>query len=286
MLVVDRNGFSSYKSFRVYVLSDLHIGNAAASIPSIERAIKDVQQDPRGFAVLWGDLVEGIYIHDKRFQSDVHAGKLQTANAQVKMVSELLKPIAKKILYGHAGTHEPTINETFKIMEAIKDLMLPYNENIVMSDHVSCSCRLMPDMYLYSHHGAGRVHSTADDEDLRYSQECRSVVKKLVPMPCANASVAGMGHIHKSRIKSPVTKTYVYAEDGDIKQEIVTSARTAGGNVTAPFRWYFSNPSFLRTTLTNALTYSEKRMYGAVELGYSIINYKNGKVDTVEPIIM
>ncbi len=106
-------------TFRLWGLSDLHIGSRATKEAELKATVEKIDQDERAYWVGLGDYAEFINITDKRFDPAelppwVPAQKLGNfADVQRERVVSILKPIAKKCLGIGSGNHERAIYERY-----------------------------------------------------------------------------------------------------------------------------------------------------------------------------
>lgn len=89
----------------VYVLADLHLGDPRADQSEIERRISEVRDDPRGLCVLGGDLLNTA---TRNSVSDVYGERLSPMQ-QIIAISDLIRPIADKVIGATTGNHEARV---------------------------------------------------------------------------------------------------------------------------------------------------------------------------------
>jgi UDP-2,3-diacylglucosamine pyrophosphatase LpxH len=117
MRIIDHEIVSTRRSdtFRIYHISDPHIGNIAFDRPLWEKSIKHISDDPHGLAVCNGDLLDLILGKDKRVDPDdvdpdflIHGTGIVAA--QEEYAAESLRPLIeeKKLICIHAGNHDQT----------------------------------------------------------------------------------------------------------------------------------------------------------------------------------
>lgn len=97
-----------WEDARVYILSDLHIGDPNADMDAVHERVKQITDDPRGLCILNGDIMNTAI---RTGVSDVYA-EIMPPMEQIKMAVELLKPIKDKIIGGDTGNHESRIYKT------------------------------------------------------------------------------------------------------------------------------------------------------------------------------
>lgn len=98
----------------LYPISDVHWGAAECMEKEFRAYLKKIQDDPNGYILLAGDLVNnGI----KSSKTDVYREKYRP-DVQKEMMIDLLTPFADKIIAGVGGNHE---HRTTK--ESCQDIM-------------------------------------------------------------------------------------------------------------------------------------------------------------------
>ena len=97
-----KHSFEKPPFINIYPLGDVHIGSKECNLDLLNTWIEMVEQDPYGYVVIVGDLMNmGL----KTSKSNVYEEVL-TPSKQKEKTYELLKPISDKILAGCSGNHE------------------------------------------------------------------------------------------------------------------------------------------------------------------------------------
>lgn len=99
---------AAWPDARIYILSDLHIGDANADLGAIQERVTRIADDPRGLCVLNGDLLNTAV---RNSVSDIYA-EVVPPMEQIKMAVELLKPIAGRVIAADTGNHENRVYRT------------------------------------------------------------------------------------------------------------------------------------------------------------------------------
>lgn len=108
MFCVTANYPSGWKDARVYILSDLHIGDMNADMGTIQERVQRIADDPRGLCVLNGDLLNTAV---RNSVSDIYT-EIVPPMEQIKMAVELLTPIKHRIIAADTGNHENRVYKT------------------------------------------------------------------------------------------------------------------------------------------------------------------------------
>lgn len=112
-------------SYRLYHLTDIHLGHSACDEQLLQEDIQRIADDENAYWGGGGDYIDAISRKgDKRFMESSLAAWLHGQNdvcgEQVRRFVELVKPIAHKCLYLLTGNHE--------------DALLQYNDRDVYKD--------------------------------------------------------------------------------------------------------------------------------------------------------
>lgn len=99
---------SDWEEARIYILSDLHIGDPNANLQEISSRIEQIQNDPNGLCILNGDILNTAI---RTGVSDIYAEVL-SPTGQIKQAIDMLMPIRKKIIFADTGNHENRIYKT------------------------------------------------------------------------------------------------------------------------------------------------------------------------------
>lgn len=108
MFCATANYPSEWKDARIYILSDLHIGDANADMGAIQERIQRIADDPRGLCVLNGDLLNTAV---RNSVSDIYS-EVVPPMEQIKMAVGLLIPIKHRIIAADTGNHENRVYKT------------------------------------------------------------------------------------------------------------------------------------------------------------------------------
>lgn len=87
---------------RIYILSDLHIGDSQSDPAQVQERIDRIANDPHGLCVLNGDLLNTA---TRNSISDIYSEVLPPME-QIRLAVGMLRPIAKKIIAADTGNHE------------------------------------------------------------------------------------------------------------------------------------------------------------------------------------
>ena len=99
---------TSWQDARIYILSDLHIGDANTDMDEIHARVQRIADDERGLCVLNSDLLNTAV---RKSVSDIYM-EIVPPMEQIKMAVELLKPIKGRIIAADTGNHENRVYRT------------------------------------------------------------------------------------------------------------------------------------------------------------------------------
>lgn len=95
----------SWPHANLYTLADLHIGDPHSLNAEVMRRIRQAENDPCGLVILNGDLMNTAV---RNGVSDVY-GEIMSPMQQIEHMTDLLRPIADKIIGVTTGNHENRI---------------------------------------------------------------------------------------------------------------------------------------------------------------------------------
>lgn len=100
--ILIQHDFGSVENINIYPIGDVHIGSKEFDRERFEELIETIQNDPKGYVVIIGDMMNmGL----RNSKSNVYEEVLNPME-QKELCYELLKPISDKILAGCSGNHE------------------------------------------------------------------------------------------------------------------------------------------------------------------------------------
>ena len=89
-------------NFKLYVISDLHLGDPQCDLDVVKKIINKIKETPEMYCILLGDILNTAL---KTSKSDIYTETLSIADAQ-KLALELFTPIKDKIIAMTPGNHE------------------------------------------------------------------------------------------------------------------------------------------------------------------------------------
>jgi len=146
------------KPLEIVLLGDLHYGAAQCDIDLFKKVINKIKNDKNLKVILMGDIIENA----NRFSvgAGVYEQTMQPEE-QIKGITELLKPIAKQILFYHRGNH---CERSYRMcgvdpgQTISKSLGCPYIKNMALTE-IFIGKKIK--YTLFSWHGSGSSRTTA-----------------------------------------------------------------------------------------------------------------------------
>lgn len=269
----------------IYLASDLHIGSLNTHYHGIQELIDTVAKDKKGYLIILGDLCEAICVDDKRFDPDTNDPAMTVPVRQYERVIEMLKPVAKKVLYINDGNHDYRLANCINFIRDLvcKQLDIPYGT--YSSKLTVCDNNGNPQFKVFTTHGYGSVGSAADDP-IRRKANMRLSLKRKLQHKAADVSLMAMGHSHKLLISPPTHALYLYDDGSKVKQGYLKPVQEVGEFIHPDHRWFVNTGSFLKNFSLGSSSYSERFGYDPVELGYAIAEVRGYKVERVRKVVV
>jgi len=265
----------------LYILPDMHIGNAATSFHAVDNAVRIVADDPIGYCGQPGDALEAIHLGDKRFDLDVHAGAFSTYSAQKKEYIRRIEPVASKMLFQLFGNHEWKLKhfiEKDDIGQAINDA-----GGNVISGGFSIVARLTPYCKIFVIHGSRTVNSQAGERKQREMNDALRV-KRLMRNIRSDCHAMIMAHIHKVRILAPSEDMHIVGNGERDRDYFVTNFIGDHGIIHQDSRWYASTGACLKTYDDEHTTYGEIAMYEPTEMAMICLEVRDGRLQYIRKV--
>ena len=267
----------------LYLASDLHVGCILTDYDRIGQLVDMVRSKNSNRLIVLGDLAESIAVDDKRFDEATTDKTLMTPMRQYEKVTEILRPVAKQILYINDGNHDYKLSKYVNFIRDVvcKQLEVPYgtySSKLTVTDSKG-----KKRFKLFTTHGYGNVSSSADDPIRRKSNMKLSLKRKLAGKS-ADCVLQAMGHTHKLLVARPEKSLYFTDNSDTIKQHYTRSTQDSD-YIPEHLRWYVNTGSFLRLYALGCSGYAERFGYDPVELGAVQVEIDGGIVD-VKKVLM
>ncbi len=272
--------------FRIWNLSDLHLGAKGCAEGELKRDLKEIQDDPYSFWLGGGDFCDFIGHTDKRFDPDAVADWITVKDLGdlgkrcMTRVRDLFRPIRHKCLGLLIGNHEKKY-ELHTEHESLHhwlctELQVPYLGYCCLFDLCFCNTsakqktpQLKPTLpprrgenrhydthtfRVFAHHGAG------------YATTPGGKLNKLISaMNSFDAQLFFLGHVH----------------DQMARREPVLSANGDCTKITQRVRLGLVSGSYLKTYNQGSISYGEQKMYRPTSLGAAVakIHPESGRME-------
>lgn len=267
----------------IYLASDLHIGSLNTHYHGIEGLIDTVARDRKAYLIILGDLCEAICCDDKRYDPETNDPSLTVPVRQYEKVVEILKPIAKKILYINDGNHDYKLSRVINFVRDIvcKQLDVPYGT--YSSKLTVCDSSGNQHFKVFTTHGYGSISSSADDP-IRRRANMELALKRKLHNKAADCCLMAMGHTHKLIATKPTHSLYLYDDGSRVKQSYLKPVHEIGEFIHPDHRWFVNTGSFLKNFCLGASSYSERFGYDPVPLGYCKVEVRDYKINCCKEI--
>ena len=229
------------------------------------------------FLAFGGDMCEAIMVDDKRYSPETD--KKETPLQQYGRVETFLEPIAPKTLFILSGNHDWMLSCRYG--NYLKDILCPKLKISYGTYTAKCSVtdKQGKQMYrLFYTHGAKSISSVADDP-IRREANMQLQLKRRLQMKAGDCEVMSMGHTHKLLVCQPMVSLYLYDDGKKIRSGYTEPGR--GQWIHPDHRWYANTGSFLKLYHEGVSGYAERFALDPVELGYVVIECRDGKIKNV-----
>jgi hypothetical protein len=259
-----------------YLFGDVHDGTLASDEKGFDKVIIEIQNNPIARASSMGDLLEGFWIDDPRFDSDTNTTSPLT---QRRHIIDKLSAIQGKLDTLLDGNHERKLKKTVgKITEDMcKELKLLYGT-------FSSKLEFSDGYKFYIMHGARGISSMSPDPVRRKAYMLFTLQRHLQEL-AGDCIVMAKGHAHKLLVSTPVPLLYTITEKGKLKAKY-TQPGSRDVYISPEHRYYACTASFLKSQLIGVDTYSERFELSPVELGFVKVIIRDKKVQDVQGIIV
>lgn len=257
--------------FNLYLYGDCHEGTVAHYGKGFAEMTSAIMDDPIGYAVDHGDMIEAITIDDKRYDPDTCKDRVLT---QIDTAIEVRREMAEagKLKAVLMGNHEDKLWRYGCIGEHIAGkLGVPY-----LGFTGKLSYRTNGGKLMFKHfvtHGRKSINSAAGDPVRREANMLISL-KSILLAKAGDCALMSMGHTHRLMVARPYHALYLTDDGSTVKQNYYRTQQTED-YIPPDHRWYVNTGSFYRTQVMDADTYSEKAQYDPLELGYAKIKVRD-----------
>jgi hypothetical protein len=305
-----------YDDMNLFLCGDDHEGNANRHVTGYEMMVDMINSTWDGLSpdhnrVLdHGDFIEGIHITDPRYQFDItdiyqeeindgvefnqseiptkHMVKKFNIDKQVEAAVLSRWHIRDKMLMMLDGNHPFKLQKYGDLTaRACKDLGINFGS---WTAHITYKARMKygpgEPQFLFNHfagHGWRTVNSKVDPPE-RAKLNMQIQLKNNLRDMAGDTLVMSMGHTHKLLFKPPISQLYIEGQGNEVVQKY-TSAKKYSGFIHPDYRWFINTGSFLKT-YGPVSGYAERFGYSPVELGFAVLEIRNGKVAGVKRVVL
>jgi hypothetical protein len=283
------------RSFDLILAGDVHVGTKMCHRSGVEWLVKNLRKH-NTYMVFMGDAIDGITNTDKRWDLEAFDGS--TPLQQAKEIVAMFKPVRKRILAWLVGNHERTIKGFGNVVrdKICDDLSVPYGTvscriTFIEKKDFIVTERFTPLFRGFFHHGDGTIDSSHPDPWVRKSMMTYKLKTKLEPFG-GDCILNAMGHTHKMLVYKPVDDIYLTQKGNDIKARYTSdiSAHVDENGDTVNYinpykRWYVNTGGFEKLYSHEATSgYAEVAMYDPLELGYVVVEVRDGAIANIRKV--
>ena len=279
----------------IILAGDFHRGSLLCFDEGLNQLRDQVLSSSNTYLMIGGDLAEGILIDDKRFNWEVDKG--ESALKQYQWVRDYLKPIVKagKIISCNFGNHDWKLS---RFGNYVRDLVcsdLDQEFGLGSCPYGTFSCKVsISDEWgklykIFYTHGSRSINSISPDP-IRKLANMKFILKRHLQDAHGDCLVMAKAHSHKLLITEPETSLYLW-DDGKRIKSSYTGASNHQNYIPVDIRWYINSGSFYRLYADTeedgpVSSYAEMAEYAPNELGYVVIECREGKVSNVRKVVV
>jgi hypothetical protein len=305
-----------YDDMNLFLYGDDHEGSLNRHINGFEMMVDMLHSPWDGLspahnkAIDHGDFMEAIHITDPRYQFDttvvydqiINDGERFNENGimtkrqvkknnitlQVDAAYEHRRKIAEKLLVIMDGNHPHKLHKYGDLTQDLCDrLRVNFGS---WTAHITYKVKprfgLGQDKFLFNHfatHGWRSVNSAVEPPE-RAKVNMQIQLKNLLKDHAGDTLLMSMGHTHKLLVKPPISLLYIEGQGDKVVQKY-TSAKKYDGYIHPDYRWFVNTGSFLKTYGTVS-GYAERFGYKPNELGFAVVEIRNGKIAGVKRCVV
>lgn len=276
------------ENHNLYLFGDSHEGTILKSYDGYNETIERIRRDKIGYAVHMGDIADSVTIDDPRYDPSTIDGRSNCPLEQYKVATKELKPIKNKLITILEGNHDHKLTARKGLGNFVKlitcdELGIPFG---------TFSCKLWiknrrdKQMYkIFLTHGSRSISSKSNDPIKRLNSKIMKLKNSLYDL-AGDCAIMAMGHSHQLLVANPAESLYLVDDGKKIHQRYTTSPSNGSEYIHPDHRWYVNTGSYLKLYVEGISSYGERMGLSPVELGYCVIKVREGKVSSVEKIVI
>ena len=255
------------KKMNIYLVGDTHYPRGKRHI--FKKVLDDILRDKNGYMIGLGDWVECINQNDPRYNPEEiatiikkYGDPLNMINRQWDLFEDDIKPLAKKgrILGLHSGNHNMQFvrRHSFNALEGIcKRLSIRYLGDGMTAWILKYKHKWIR-MLTFHGTGAGTTQGYAYNQLDRYSRIFDDI------------DIIAVGHTHKLGVNISADRLRIISSEKELLQ--------------SP-QYHCTCGSFLGNYDTEVASYSERKAYPPLPIGYVLVEIEDGNIKRVSPIV-
>lgn len=269
----------------IVLMGDDHKGAKASHSKGVDSVFEWIMGQPNRYFCHMGDEIEARTIDHHYFDIDTTDTKLTKPMLQIEAAIKQYRPVKDRCLAWLYGNHSAALDRFGNLTKYLCDqLNIPYGGVMCKLRLVNKRNRQIAKFFLY-HPFRFTLRHQAKDYDQRLANKKARLKDFLYPW-AADCLLMAIGHVHQLIVASPV-RTLLMTDDGKhLQQEYLAAGKGDSDYIEKDRRWYCCAGSFLKSSLMNADTYSEKHGYPPTEMGYCIAEIRKGQLVNVKEVVI
>jgi len=261
----------------IFFAGDQHYGSVLFSNSGWTEFVNCLNSEYDGcsnnFTALGGDNIEAVMIDDKRADAQKMAEPFVLY--QIEQVTDMLRPLASKILYMLEGNHESKLWRIGPIVQKIaKDLGVPFGTVTTRLTVRNTRGKLL--YKVFDTHGRKGVNSAADDPNRRETN-MNLTMKRYARDKACDCAVMIRHHNHKLLVCPPIKKL-VLKDNGQRLYQDYTKLDQTSSDIPPDMRWYGCAGTFMKLYEDGYSGYAEVAEYDPTEIGFLVLKVRGGKI--------
>lgn len=271
------------KDWRAILTGDWHVGSKGFHRRAAEQIVRRVSEEDDLYIWDGGDSIEGKPVRSKHFDPHSLDRDLITIEDQLREYLRIVAPIPRdKWLGKGAGNHDiylaPDADVHGRICAELGIKAGGYQTWIEAGP-----------LRLFAYHGYATMPQGAKDTVQREANQLAWLKRTLVRTGADSSHVMIMHHVHALKVLPPTRKYGLVNAGKNVHATHYVEPETVVDG--APFvppdsRWYCIAGTLRRSGGFGWIDYSELRGFEPAPIGYLELEVRDGRVASIEPVIV
>lgn len=271
------------KNCEIALHGDTHYGDILCYKKGVVRFRNWLLEKPESrFFYHMGDAIEGIMVTDKRF--DVRTNKEPVPMDQANHVIAFYKSVGKQCILWHKGNHEDTLKRFGNLASYMASgIGAKYG---TWSGITQFTVKGKQVFKVYTSHGfRGTIKSNAKDPEQQQANMA-AAMKRRLSKKFGDCLVMAVGHTHLLMVVPPVQRLFLTSDSEQIHHGYLGAAEGTERYIDPHSRWYVNTGSFMKMYEIGYDGYAERAGYDPVELGYAVMQVRDGRLVNIEKVVI